>query len=113
MNKFNAKIRLSLLETYFKAFSVNHEKMIAFAPDHTHDYFKTHLADLVEDSYCDKYGQFLQFIEEAEKQSLGNEQQQAPANPNSFEGALNKFALSNAQNLPKVSIPSFPGNLSE
>ena len=70
MDKGNAESRLFGLEKNYTTFQVNHEKILKLEDlDKTHVYFTTHLYDLVEDSFYDRRGDFLNFLQNRDSHS--------------------------------------------
>ena len=64
MTKCYAESRLTGLERRYTTFQVNHEKIMHLKElDKKHTYFTSKLCDLVEDSFYDRKGDFLDFLE--------------------------------------------------
>ena len=63
MNEGNAEARLFGLEKNYATFQVKHEKILKLEDlDKSHAYFTSGLYDLVEDSFYDRKGDFLNFL---------------------------------------------------
>ena len=112
MNKGNAESRLFGLKKNYTTFQVNHEKILKLEDlDKTHGYFTTHLFDLVEDSFYDRRGDFLNYIESLK----GNTAADAVPNANAVAVTPSSAQTSNIsfQSLPKVDLPKFSGKFSD
>ena len=112
MNKGNAESRLFGLEKNYTTFQVNHKKILQLEDlDKTHRYFTTPLFDLVEDSFYDRRGDFLNYIESLK----GNTAADAVPNANAVAVTPSSAQTSNIsfQSMPKVDLPKFSGKFSD
>ena len=105
----NAKSRLSGLEEYFTRFKANHNRILSLTDlDKDHDYFKSILGDIVEDSYFDRKGEFNDYIESLR---LVQEPQTSTQTPN-LKGPLTPPSVT-FQSLPKMELPKFSGKFAD
>ena len=82
MTKGNAEAPLADLEKSYITFQLNHEKiMLLKALDKNHDYFTTNLSERVEDSFFDRKGEFLDFIENLREKNAAAGATTTPAAP--------------------------------
>ena len=112
MNKGNAESRLTGLERNNTTFQVNHEKILKFEDlDKTHAYFSNHLYDLVEDSFYDRRGDFLNFLEslkESNASAGASISNTASVPPSTAQPTNVSF-----QSLPKVDLSKVSGKFSD
>ena len=112
MNKGNAESRLEGLERNYIAFQVNHEKILKLENlDKTHAYFSTFLYDPVEDSFYDRKGEFLNFLEGLK----ANTAAVTASNSNAVTLTPSSAQTTNVslQSLPKLDLPKFFGKFSD
>ena len=112
MNKGNAESRLTGLERIYTSFQVNHEKILKLENlDMNHAYLSTHLPDLVEDSFFDRRGDFLNFLEGLKPNSsvAGASNSGAEHIPPSTVQTTNV----SLQQLPNIDLPKFSGKFSD
>ena len=108
-NKGNAESRLDGLERNYITFQVNHEKILKLENlDKTHAYFSTFLYDLVDDSFYDRNGEFLNFL----KGLKANTAAVAASNSNAATFLPNSAQTNNVslQSFPKLDLTKFSGN---
>ena len=112
MNKGNAESRLEGLERNYITFQVNHEKILKLENlDKTRAYFSTFLYDLVEDSFYDRKGEFLNFLEGLK----ANTAAVAASNSNAATVLPSSAQTTNVslQSLSKLDLPKFSGKFSD
>ena len=111
MNKGNAESRLEGLERNYITFQVNHEKILKLENlDKTYAYFSTFLYDLVEDSFYDRKGEFLNFLESLKENTTAV----AASNSNAVTVLPSSAQATNVslQSLPKLDLPKFSSKFS-
>ena len=109
MNEGNAESRLGGLERNYITFQVNHEKILKLEKlDKTHAYFSTFLYDLVEDSFYDRNGEFLNFLEGLKANTAASNSNAATVLPSSAQ--TTNVSL---QSLPKLDLPKPSGKFSD
>ena len=109
MTKGYAESRLTGLEKHYTTFQVNHEKIMHLKElDKEHVYFTSKLCDLVEDSFYDRRGDFLDFLETFKIEGAAQASTSAPALPVTAQHTNVSF-----QSLPKIDLPKFSGKFSD
>ena len=108
MSKGNAESCLFGLERNYTTFQVNYKKFENL--DKTHAYFSTFLYDLVEDSFYDRKGEFLNVLDGLKV----NTATVAASNSNAATVLPNSAQTTNVslQSLPKLDLPKFFGKFS-
>ena len=109
MNRGSAKARLEGLETTYSIFFQNHEKILVLpGVTQEHDYFTHSVFQLTEETYFDRKGEFLQFLEETQFALVAK-----PVDQNNSQVSEVSQALNLSRFLPKIDIPKFSGKYSE
>ena len=104
MTKGYAESRLAGLERHYTTFQVNPEKIMHLKElDKKHIYFTSKLCDLVEDSFCDRRGDFLDFLETFKAKGAA---QDASTSATTLPVTAQSTNVS-FQSLPKIDLPKF------
>ena len=110
MTKGYAESRLAGFERNYTTFQVNHEKIMHLKEfDKKHTYFTSKLCDLVKDSFYDRRGDFLDFLETYKTKG-------AAQGASTYATTLRISAQSinvSFQSLPKIDLPNFSGKFSD
>ena len=111
MTRGNGQARLDGLENYYSEFLENHQKFMNIQElDKEHDYFKTDLANLVDDSYFDSKGGFTDFFRELDRVEA---QTRTPAVPVGNQNESLYSPSFSMYSFPKINLPKFSGKFSE
>ena len=110
MTKGYAESRLSWIERHYTTFKVNHEKIMHLKElDKKHTYFTSKLCDLVEDSFYDRRGDFLNFLETFKAKGAA---QDASTSATTLPVTAQSLNVS-FQSSPKIDLPKFSGKFSD
>ena len=105
-----AESRLAGLERNYTTFQVNQEKIMHLKElDKKHTYFTSKLCDLVEDSFYDRRGDFLDFLETFKAKGVA---QDASSSATTLPITAQSINVS-FQSLPKIDLPKLPGKFSD
>ena len=112
MNEGNEEARLFGLEENFTTFQVNHDKILKLEDlDKSQDYFVSGLYNLIENSFYDQKGEFLNFLKtiKAKDATLGaSNSNTALVSPSTVQSTNVLF-----QSLQNIDLPTFSGKLSD
>ena len=110
MTKGYAESRLTGLERNYASFQSNHEKIMHLKElDRKHTYFTSELCDLVEDSFYDRKGEFLDYLETFKaKGAAQGTSTSATTLPVTAQPSNVSF-----ESLPKIDLPKFSGKFSD
>ena len=109
MKKGYVESRLTGLERNYTTFQLNHEKIMHLKElDKEHIYFTSKLYNLVEDSFYDFRGDFLDFLETYKAKGAAQASTSAPALPVTAQPTNVSF-----QSLRKIDLPKFSGKFSD
>ena len=116
MTRVTAQARLTGLEDCYSQYKNNHNRILSIKDvPLDHAYFVANLSEQILDTYYDRKGEFLEFIEDQKRLERARaelDQTASATGPGDHNVTLNSVPIE-TQSLPKMNLPKFSGKFAD